>query len=109
MGTNINKFSYFQRAKGQALQSQKSLQTQVNRHSTYSVTNGTQMTTSQTRFFQPDSALKSQTDGKMGTMKASKLEQSSAYVHLVFFVFFPGKGYRGKLYSCTICFPAVCK
>lgn len=87
MGTNINKLSYFQRAKGQTFQSQKSIQTQVNRHSTYSVTNGTQMTTSQTRFIQPGSAL-SQTDGKMGTIKASKLEQSSAYVHLVFFVIF---------------------
>lgn len=84
MGTNINKLSCFQRARGQAFQSQKSLQTQMNRHSTYSTINGTQMTTSQTRFVQPSSGL-FQTDGKMGTIKASKLEHSSAYVHLVFF------------------------
>ncbi|XP_045913291.1 plakophilin-1 isoform X1 [Micropterus dolomieu] len=65
------------RAKGQAAQSQHSLQARVNRQSTYSITNGTQMTSSQTRIVQPPSAL-SQTDGKMGTMKTSKLEQQSA-------------------------------
>lgn len=108
MGTNINKLSYFQRAKGQAVQSQKSFQTQVNRHSTYSMTNGNQMTTSQTRFIWPGSAL-AQTDGKMGTIKASKLEHSSAYVHLVVVFFSGNKGYQGKLCSCTVCFPAVCK
>ncbi|XP_044065672.1 plakophilin-1 [Siniperca chuatsi] len=65
------------RAKGQAVQSQHSLQTRVNRHSTYSMTNGTQMTNSQTRIVRPPSA-QSHIEDRMGTIKISKLEQQSA-------------------------------
>ncbi|XP_040905951.1 plakophilin-1 isoform X2 [Toxotes jaculatrix] len=68
MSTGYNKV----RAKGQAVQSQN-VQTRVNRHSLYSVTNGTQMTNSQTRIVRPPSAL-SHTEGKMGTIKTSKTE-----------------------------------
>ncbi|XP_030279588.1 plakophilin-1 [Sparus aurata] len=71
------------RAKGQTVQNQQTFQsTRVNRHSTYSVTNGSQlnnnqMTNSQTRMVRPPSTL-SQTDGRMGTIKTSKFEQQSA-------------------------------
>lgn len=65
------------RARGQTVQSQQSLQSRVNRHSVYSMTNGSQMTNSQTRFIQPPS-IQSQTDGRMGTIKISKSEQQSA-------------------------------
>ncbi|XP_070766836.1 plakophilin-1 [Enoplosus armatus] len=65
------------RAKGQAVQSQQSLQTRVNRQSNYSVTDGTQMTNSQTRIVRP-SSVQSHTEGKMGTIKMSKSEQQSA-------------------------------
>ncbi|XP_059190093.1 plakophilin-1 [Centropristis striata] len=63
------------RAKGQ-VQSQQSLQTRINRQSTYSMTNGTVMTSSQPGFGRPPSAV-SQTDGRMGTIKTSKIEQQS--------------------------------
>ncbi|CAJ1085125.1 LOW QUALITY PROTEIN: plakophilin-1-like [Xyrichtys novacula] len=64
------------RAKGQTVASQQTLQTRVNRHSSYSMTNGNAMTTSQTRIVRPASAL-SQTEGKMGTLKVTKLENMS--------------------------------
>uniref|UniRef100_A0A4W6EQ49 Uncharacterized protein n=1 Tax=Lates calcarifer TaxID=8187 RepID=A0A4W6EQ49_LATCA len=66
------------RAKGQTVQSQHTVQTRVNRHSTYSMTNGSQLTNSQTRMVRPPSA-QSHTEGKMGTIKTSKIElQQSA-------------------------------
>ncbi|XP_071332427.1 plakophilin-1 [Trachinotus anak] len=65
------------RAKGQVSQSQHTIQTRLNRHSTYSMTNGTQMTNSQTRILQSPSA-QSQTEGKMGTIKTSKMLQQTA-------------------------------
>lgn len=80
-----------QRAKGQTVQSQQTVQnqqtfqsTRASRHSTYSVTNGSQLnnsqlTNSQTRMVRPPSTV-SQTDGRMGTIKTSKFEQQSAWV-----------------------------
>lgn len=65
------------RARGQTVQSQQSLQSRVNRHSVYSMTNGSVMTNSQTRIIRPPSA-QSQTDGRMGTIKISKSEHQSA-------------------------------
>ncbi|XP_034445279.1 plakophilin-1 [Hippoglossus hippoglossus] len=66
------------RAKGQAHQSQHSIYTSANRHSTYSMTNGTPMTNSQTRIVQQPSAH-SYTEGRMGTMKTTKIQlQQSA-------------------------------
>ncbi|XP_060931341.1 plakophilin-1 [Limanda limanda] len=66
------------RAKGQALQSQHSLYTSTNRHSTYSMTNGNAMPNSQTRIVQQPSAH-SYTEGRMGTMKTTKMNlQQSA-------------------------------
>ncbi|KAF0036242.1 hypothetical protein F2P81_011554 [Scophthalmus maximus] len=64
------------RAKGQEAHGQQTFRTQMNRHSTHSMTNGTQMTSSQTRIVQPPSA---HTEGKMGTIKTSKkdLQQSA--------------------------------
>ncbi|XP_023280963.1 plakophilin-1 [Seriola lalandi dorsalis] len=59
------------RAKGQSFHSQHAVQTRVNRNSTYSLTNGTQMTNSQTRIVRPPSA-QSHTEGKMGTIKITK-------------------------------------
>ncbi|XP_051282173.1 plakophilin-1 [Dicentrarchus labrax] len=68
----------FMRAKGQTVQNQHSFQTRVNRHSSYSINNGSQMTSSQTRIIRPPSA-QSHTDGRMGTIKMSnKIEQQSA-------------------------------
>ncbi|XP_074538302.1 plakophilin-1 [Halichoeres trimaculatus] len=58
------------RAKGQTVSSG------VKRHSTYSMTNGTVMTNSQTQIVRPVSA-QSQTEGKMGTLKPTKLGQMS--------------------------------
>lgn len=55
-------------AKGQTYQSQNTLQTRVHRNSTYSMVNGSQMTSSQTRMMRPPSA-QSHTEGKMGTIK----------------------------------------
>ncbi|XP_029975308.1 plakophilin-1 [Salarias fasciatus] len=68
------------RAKGQTVQSQSVFQSQsrVNRHSTYSMTDGNiQQATSQTRIMRPPSTL-STNEGKMGTIKTSKIEQKSA-------------------------------
>ncbi|XP_054464463.1 plakophilin-1 [Anoplopoma fimbria] len=65
------------RAKGQAFQSQGSVQARPNRHSTYSMTNSTQMTNSQSRIIQPPSA-QIHTEGRMGTIKRPNLEQQSA-------------------------------
>ncbi|KAL7398955.1 hypothetical protein ABVT39_017589 [Epinephelus coioides] len=65
------------RPKGQVVQSQPSLRTRVNRHSTYSMTNGNQMTSSQQRIVSLPS-VHSHTEGKMGTIKMSKIEQQSA-------------------------------
>ncbi|XP_065817084.1 plakophilin-1 isoform X2 [Labrus bergylta] len=64
------------RAKGQTVQNQQTLQTRVNRHSTYSIPNGISLTNSQTRMVRPISA-QSQTEGKMGTLKPIKLGQMS--------------------------------
>uniref|UniRef100_A0A8C2ZJ22 Plakophilin 1 n=2 Tax=Cyclopterus lumpus TaxID=8103 RepID=A0A8C2ZJ22_CYCLU len=65
------------RAKGQVVQSQSNIQSRANRHSTYSMANSTQLTNSQTRIVQPPSA-QIHTEGRMGTIKASKIEQPSA-------------------------------
>lgn len=65
------------RAKGQVVQNQSTVQSRANRHSTYSMTNSTQLTNSQTRIIQPPSA-KIHTEGRMGTIKTSKIEQQSA-------------------------------
>ncbi|KAM9351106.1 plakophilin-1 [Symphorus nematophorus] len=62
------------RAKGQTVQSQ---QTRTNRLSTYSVTNGSQMTSSQTRIVRPPSAI-SQTDGRMGTIKIANIQDQQS-------------------------------
>ncbi|XP_034552571.1 plakophilin-1 [Notolabrus celidotus] len=64
------------RVKGPALNSQQILQTNANRQSTYSMTNGTVMSSSQSRIVRPPSA-QAQTEGKMGTLKATKLGQMS--------------------------------
>ncbi|KAF3696922.1 Plakophilin-1 Band-6 protein [Channa argus] len=61
------------RTKGQTIQSQQTIQTRINRQSTHSMSNGTQMTNSQTRMVRPPSGQFA-TDGKMGTMKTSKTE-----------------------------------
>ncbi|KAF1390439.1 hypothetical protein PFLUV_G00058060 [Perca fluviatilis] len=65
------------RGKGMLAQGQQSLQSRINRNSIYSVTNGTQMTNSQTRIVRPPTALY-RTEGKMGTIKTSNIEQQSA-------------------------------
>ncbi|XP_068454672.1 plakophilin-1 [Clinocottus analis] len=65
------------RSKGQGYQSQSNIQSRVNRNSSYSITNSTQLTNSQSRVIQPPSA-QIRTEGKMGTMKPSKIEQPSA-------------------------------
>ncbi|KAM9855846.1 plakophilin-1 isoform 2-T2 [Aulostomus maculatus] len=67
----------FMRAKGQSAQGQHSLQSRVNRHSTYSITNTTQMSSSQTRLTRAP-PTQFHTDGRMGTIKASKIEEKSA-------------------------------
>lgn len=64
------------RAKAQAVSSQQTYQSAVKRHSTYSMTNGTVMTNSQSHIVRPVSAL-SQTEGRMGTLKPQKLGQMS--------------------------------
>uniref|UniRef100_UPI0037E8CDFC plakophilin-1 n=1 Tax=Semicossyphus pulcher TaxID=241346 RepID=UPI0037E8CDFC len=64
------------RAKGQTVKSQQTLQTSGQRYSMHSMTNGIPLTNSQTRIVRPASAI-SQTEGKMGTLKATKLEQMS--------------------------------
>ncbi|XP_042348313.1 plakophilin-1 isoform X2 [Plectropomus leopardus] len=69
MSTGFSKM----RVKGQ---SQQTLRTRQNRHSTYSMNNGTQITSSQSRITQLPFAL-SRTEGKMGTMKISKKVQES--------------------------------
>ncbi|XP_058498432.1 plakophilin-1 isoform X1 [Solea solea] len=69
-----------QRVKGQGGHSQHNIQTQVNRHSTYTMTNGNHMTSSQTRIVQPTSA-QSHTEGRMGTMKISKKELQQSAVN----------------------------
>nr|XP_019951898.1 PREDICTED: plakophilin-1 [Paralichthys olivaceus] len=66
------------RAKGQTGLSQHSIHNQYNRHSTYSMTNGTQMTNSQARIVQQPS---SHTEGKMGTMKASRMDLQQSAVN----------------------------
>ncbi|KAK9515289.1 hypothetical protein VZT92_025948 [Zoarces viviparus] len=63
------------RAKGQAGQSQGSAQTRGNRHSSYSMTNNTQMTNSQTRIQPPFAQIH---EGRMGTIKTSKIGQQSS-------------------------------
>lgn len=66
------------RAKGQMVQTQTIYQSQVNRNSVSSMPNGmTKMTSSQTRIVRPPSA-QSQSEGKMGTIRASKVELKSA-------------------------------
>ncbi|XP_032376616.1 plakophilin-1 isoform X1 [Etheostoma spectabile] len=65
------------RGKGMLAQGEQSLQSRINRNSTYSVTDGTQMTNSQTRIVRPPSALY-RTEGKMGTIKTSNIEQQAA-------------------------------
>ncbi|CAN9516066.1 unnamed protein product [Ophioblennius macclurei] len=68
------------RAKGQTMQNQSMYQSaqKANRHSSYSVTDGNnQLTNSQTRVVQAPSTF-SPTEGKMGTIKISKVEQKSA-------------------------------
>lgn len=92
----------FQKSNGQSYQSsyqsQKSVRTQMKRQSTYSVSNGAQMSVSKTGFIRPPFA-QSQTEGKMGTIKIpsiSKLEYSSAYVFLVFYSVL----IRKTLYGC---------
>ncbi|XP_070696126.1 plakophilin-1 [Pempheris klunzingeri] len=64
------------RAQGQATQSQHTFQSRTNRQSTLSMTNSTHMTNSQTRIIQP-SSTQAPTEGKMGTIKTSKIEQQS--------------------------------
>ncbi|XP_029291387.1 plakophilin-1 [Cottoperca gobio] len=64
------------RAKGQVVQN-NTMQSRGNRQSTYSMTNNPQMTTSQTRIVHPPSAH-SYSEGKMGTIKRSNIEQISA-------------------------------
>ncbi|XP_068186501.1 plakophilin-1 [Antennarius striatus] len=65
------------RGRGQTFQSHQTSQTRVNRQSIHSMTNGSQMTNSHTRIVQQPCA-QSQTEGKMGTFKASKTEHQSA-------------------------------
>ncbi|XP_029011744.1 plakophilin-1 [Betta splendens] len=67
------------KAKGQTAQNQPTLQSRVTRHSVQSATNGTQLTSSQTRMGRPPSTH-SNTDGKMGTMKVSKTEMQQSGV-----------------------------
>lgn len=68
------------RAKGQVAQKQSSFQTRVNRHSSYSTSNGSQLINSQTRIMQPPSASLSHTEGRVGTMKISKKDQQQLAV-----------------------------
>ncbi|CAK6951527.1 plakophilin-1 [Scomber scombrus] len=68
------------RAKGQAAQSQQTLQTRANRQSTYS--SNVQMTSSQPRIGRPPSA-QSQNESRVGTIKTSKIEQQSAVNSMV--------------------------
>ncbi|KAM6929135.1 plakophilin-1 isoform 1-T1 [Lycodopsis pacificus] len=63
------------RAKGQAGQSQGSAQIRGNRHSSYSMTNNTQMTNSQTRIQLPSTQIH---EGRMGTIKISNIGQQSS-------------------------------
>ncbi|KAM3618062.1 uncharacterized protein V6R79_014747 [Siganus canaliculatus] len=63
----------FKSVKGQVTQG---VQSRVNRHSTYSMTNGSQLNTSQPRLPRPPSG-QFQIDGKMGTLKPSRIEQKS--------------------------------
>ncbi|XP_034732625.1 plakophilin-1 isoform X2 [Etheostoma cragini] len=69
------------RGKGMLAQGEHSLQSQINRNSTYSVTDGTHMTNSQTRIVQPPSALY-RNEGKMGTIKTSNIEQQAAAINM---------------------------
>ncbi|KAM9342668.1 plakophilin-1 [Pholidichthys leucotaenia] len=63
--------------KGQTAQGQTILQTRINRQSVSSVTNGNPMTNSQTRMIRSTS-MQSHNEGKLGTIKISKLDQKSA-------------------------------
>lgn len=70
------------RAKGQGQRTFQS--TRVNRLSNYSVTNGTQMTNSQTRIVCPPSVHSNtqfNTEGRMGTIKASNIKEQQAVVN----------------------------
>nr|XP_040049910.1 plakophilin-1 [Gasterosteus aculeatus aculeatus] len=69
------------RAKGQGVQSQNNLQTRQNRLSTYSRTSFP-ISTSQNAIFQTPSA-QVHTDGKMGTIKHSKIAQESSKMNSV--------------------------
>ena len=89
---------FIQRAKGQALQSQQSIFTSNNRYSTYSMTNGIPMTNSQTRIVQQPSAH-SYTDGRMGTMKTTKLQlQQSAWAHSLLYLVFKSLSVEHTVY-----------
>ncbi|XP_068606133.1 plakophilin-1 [Brachionichthys hirsutus] len=70
------------RGRGQTFQSHRSSQTRVNRQSTYSMTDGAQVSNGQTRLIQQPFA-QSQTEGKMGTFKASKAENQSVVTSAV--------------------------
>ncbi|XP_061592039.1 plakophilin-1 [Cololabis saira] len=63
-------------AQGQMGQSQHDFQVRENRQSQYSMVNGTNYTSSQTRIIRPPSTH-SQSEGKMATLKMAKLEQAS--------------------------------
>ncbi|XP_041860422.1 plakophilin-1 [Melanotaenia boesemani] len=65
------------KAKGQTAQNQNTVQARGNRQSTHSKINGTYITTSQTRMVRPPS-IHSHNEGKMGTLKISKIGQTSA-------------------------------
>ena len=80
--TNNCELLFIQRGAGQAHQSQHSIFTSTNRHSTYSMTNGTAMTNSQTRIVQQPATAHSNTEGRMGTMKTTNIQlQQSAWAH----------------------------
>ncbi|KAM6924862.1 plakophilin-1 [Xenentodon cancila] len=64
-------------AQGQMVQSQHMFQFRENRQSHYSTLNGANLSSSQTPIVRPPSAH-SQSEGKMATLKLSKLEQASA-------------------------------
>lgn len=65
------------KARGQSVKGQQTIQSRLNRSSTYSMANGSQMTNSQSRMMRAPS-VQSQTDGMMATIKTSNLEQKSA-------------------------------
>ncbi|KAL6119620.1 pkp1 [Pungitius sinensis] len=70
------------RAKGQVYQSQNNFQTRQNRHSSYSRTSSVPISNSQNPVFQTPSA-QILTDGKMGTIKHSKIAQESSKINSV--------------------------